>query len=396
MSFTFLKHFRHFNFIQISSREVNVLNKLCMHCTAVHRQRDDGTGPGNLVGPPQTLKSISKEDMISKAIKHYLERKQKSDEIMERHKAEYDLGRRHLANMMSVDEDELTPEKIREAISYLLPSGLHNRKARPLMEHPSFYIPYVKGQEFDMQGRPTHFLYYTLKPRYFELMHTMAWKLEKLKKMVSGSDRRSLEKEPDLGKEWLSEQEFLNMFPGEKVNEHEYKRFVVLAQRLLDHPLSQGEKQFLDKYRRAIVAFSAISDVEEPKLDEHGREYVIAKGRRKTAKAIVKLISKGHGNININGQDITYFEQIIHRQAILAPLQLCGVLDKFDIEARVLSKGPTADAGAIRLAISRGLLSFIPVDMREQLRIAGYLTSDPRMRERKKPGQEKARKKFTW
>ncbi|CAK9803788.1 28S ribosomal protein S9, mitochondrial [Anthophora quadrimaculata] len=70
--------------------------------------------------------------------------------------------------------------------------------------------------------------------------------------------------------------------------------------------------------------------------------------------------------------------------------------DKVDIEATVFGGGPTGQAGAIRCGIAQGLRSFVNDEMIEKMRIAGLLTNDWRRRERKKPGQEGSRRKFTW
>ncbi|KOX73971.1 28S ribosomal protein S9, mitochondrial [Melipona quadrifasciata] len=70
--------------------------------------------------------------------------------------------------------------------------------------------------------------------------------------------------------------------------------------------------------------------------------------------------------------------------------------DKVDIEAEVFGGGPTGQAGTIRWGIAQGLRSFVDQKMTEKMRIAGLLTRDWRKRERKKWGQEGARRKFTW
>jgi small subunit ribosomal protein S9 len=89
----------------------------------------------------------------------------------------------------------------------------------------------------------------------------------------------------------------------------------------------------------------------------------------------------------------------------MAPLQFTGLLFKVDLEAKVwstLPKGPvfdhsvSAEAGAIRHGLSLALRSFVDSEMVEEMRLAGLLTKDRRIRERKKYGQWKARKKFTW
>ncbi|KAG8298513.1 37S ribosomal protein S9, mitochondrial [Homalodisca vitripennis] len=81
---------------------------------------------------------------------------------------------------------------------------------------------------------------------------------------------------------------------------------------------------------------------------------------------------------------------------LLFPLHFSGKLNTVDVEASVYGGGVTGQSGAIRFGISMALRSFVPPTMVEQMRIAGLLTQDRRRRERKKPGQEKARRKFTW
>ncbi|KAI4470418.1 ribosomal protein s9 [Holotrichia oblita] len=72
------------------------------------------------------------------------------------------------------------------------------------------------------------------------------------------------------------------------------------------------------------------------------------------------------------------------------------MINQVDIEAFVEGGGPSGQAGAIRWGIATGLRSFVDIDMIEKMRLAGLLTRDYRRRERKKPGQAGARKKFTW
>ncbi|KAL4233443.1 37S ribosomal protein S9 [Mactra antiquata] len=400
MSFAVQNYFRHLKLANCSRNEVRIISKFFLHCSARQRQNEGGEKKPtvNFVGPPDTPKSIAKQDLISRAMLTYLERKQKVDEFKQINADEFDLGRRHLANIMGIEEDEMTSEKIREALSYLMPSSLSNRKARPLLEPPEYYFPQNVGNQFDVTGRPYHFLYYTYKANYYGLMHDLALKLETLKRLNFGLSHTNQEQgRTKVGVEWISFNKFVELFPEEKVTEHDYRRFLVLVERIDDHPLGQKYQDFLDQYRITLKPKSESFKLIQPLIDEDGREYVKNSGKRKTSEATVKLFNHGHGNININGKDITYFKDIMHRQAILAPLQLCGVVDKFDIEANVMvSAGPSADAGAIRIAVAKSLACFVPDDMKEHLRIAGYLTVDPRRRERKKAGQEGARMKFPW
>lgn len=78
------------------------------------------------------------------------------------------------------------------------------------------------------------------------------------------------------------------------------------------------------------------------------------------------------------------------------PLQFTNLLGKVDIVATVEGAGVSAQAGAIRHGLSLALRSFVDTEMLERMRLAGLLTKDRRVKERKKPGQEGARRKFTW
>ena len=116
-------------------------------------------------------------------------------------------------------------------------------------------------------------------------------------------------------------------------------------------------------------------------------------GRRKTSTARVRLIP-GTGKIVINNRDFSvYFGRKILKMIIEQPLVLTETLGKYDVVARVRGGGYSGQAGAIRHGISRALLQVNP-DFRPILKKAGFLTRDPRMKERKKYGQRGARARF--
>ncbi len=101
----------------------------------------------------------------------------------------------------------------------------------------------------------------------------------------------------------------------------------------------------------------------------------------------------GNGNVKINGRDIDdYFGLETLKLIVRQPLVLTGTGDKFDIECRVSGGGVTGQAGAIRHGISRALLQYNSDELRPQLKKAGFLTRDPRMKERKKYGLKAARR----
>ena len=114
-------------------------------------------------------------------------------------------------------------------------------------------------------------------------------------------------------------------------------------------------------------------------------------GRRKSSVARVYLIP-GNGKIIINKRSIDdYFGLDTLKLIVRQPLELTGMLDKFDVKVNVYGGGTTGQAGAIRHGISRALLE-ADSDFRSTLKKAGFLTRDPRMKERKKYGLKAARR----
>ena len=115
-------------------------------------------------------------------------------------------------------------------------------------------------------------------------------------------------------------------------------------------------------------------------------------GRRKTAVARVRLLPGGNGTIVINNKSIDdYCSNEIDKQVIRQPLTLTETTANFDIMVNVRGGGYTGQAGAIRHGIARALL-LADANLRPALKSAGYLTRDPRMKERKKYGLKKARR----
>lgn len=116
-------------------------------------------------------------------------------------------------------------------------------------------------------------------------------------------------------------------------------------------------------------------------------------GRRKTSVARLFLQS-GKGNITVNSKDFkVYFPTEILQAIVQQPLATSNVEGSFDLKVNVDGGGPSGQAEAIRLAISRALCEIDP-ENRPALKKEGFLTRDPRMVERKKYGRRKARKKF--
>ena len=116
-------------------------------------------------------------------------------------------------------------------------------------------------------------------------------------------------------------------------------------------------------------------------------------GRRKTSVARV-ILRSGNGKILVNGKEFEKaFPLLVSREDITKPFDVTETSGKYDVYVNVKGGGSTGQAQAIRLGIARALIDTNP-DFRPSLKIEGFLTRDPRMVQRKKYGQPKARKRF--
>lgn len=122
-------------------------------------------------------------------------------------------------------------------------------------------------------------------------------------------------------------------------------------------------------------------------------EIINALGRRKTSVARIYM-SAGTGNFVVNGKDMkVYFPTLMLQNDINRPFELTSTVGQFDIKANIDGGGVSGQADALKLAISRALVKH-NAELKPSLKVESMLTRDPRMVERKKPGQKKARKRF--
>ncbi len=120
-----------------------------------------------------------------------------------------------------------------------------------------------------------------------------------------------------------------------------------------------------------------------------------AVGRRKESVARV-IVIPGKGDLLVNNRPYEkYFLRETDKIIVKQPLTATNNMNKYDIVANITGGGPTGQAGALRLGIARALISIEP-ELKDLLRKQGYLTRDPRAKERKKYGQKGARKRFQW
>jgi small subunit ribosomal protein S9 len=141
----------------------------------------------------------------------------------------------------------------------------------------------------------------------------------------------------------------------------------------------------------AVPAPQEMAVKREPKRDAQGRSY--ATGRRKNAIARV-WIKPGKGTIEVNGKSVTqYFARPVLRMLITQPFLIADRYNQFDVYCTVNGGGLSGQAGALRHGISRALTYYEP-DLRGILKLAGFLTRDSRVVERKKYGKAKARRSY--
>lgn len=345
----------------------------------------------------------------------------------------YFAGRRRLAKMMGRDPETFTDKDVAESLRYLLPSALSAKDARPFLKHPSLIFPKRAESAFSSDGRPLESAFYTGSTGYQNLVYeifrhqAIVEGTDALPPLQAASPTESSEdgsgalkpegEESDQRKDetddqtedtvgfrseegsgqsnarplvWLKKDVLSNLLHEELSDTH-YEDLIKRLVKLAEHPQSNQIKDFLDQYRRPVFVYRTHAKI--PQLNSS--EEAIALGRRKTSTARV-VVKKGHGFVTVNGLPVVeYFPRIEDRHQVLYPFMKLDLLGAYDVTAKVWGGGTTGQAGAIRLGISKALLAF-PGDHGDKLEADGLLVRDPRMVERKKPGQKKARKKFTW
>ncbi|KAI4374824.1 hypothetical protein MLD38_012772 [Melastoma candidum] len=155
-----------------------------------------------------------------------------------------------------------------------------------------------------------------------------------------------------------------------------------------DRSLKKSTRAEIERQKQEEVAKSRVRQV-----DDKGRAY--GTGRRKCSIARV-WIQPGDGKFMINDKEFdVYFPMLDHRATLLRPFTETKTLGLWDVDCTVKGGGVSGQVGAIRLGVSRALQNWEP-GLRPALRSEGFLTRDPRVVERKKPGKAKARKSFQW
>lgn len=347
---------------------------------------------------------------LSSAMKQYTERKRAHDIFIAKERSEFELGKKHLANMMGMDYDAMSQEDVDKAIDYLFPSGLFHQDARPKMKPPEEIFPKQKDAEFDEDGRPFHPFFYSLYPNFVQTMYDVVDQLENSTFFADRMMKQNKSPDPTLiisdgtlsTTRWMNKEELQKLF-FEQINDGQVQELVTVLGRLVENPYSYKYRDTIFKFRTPIATIKAIEDQQEHQFDKNGRAYVEYTGLCKSSVAKVRVTKPGSGIVKIrhidypeHECDIRYFFSLKDRNQLLYPLQFTKLLGLVDIDCIVDSGGSSGQAGAIRYALSKGLRCFVDEESATEMKVAGLLTQEVRVHERKKPGQKGARAKYTW
>lgn len=374
-------------------------------------------------------------------ILRHLRKSEKYESFLKSEEEKFEHGRQHLASMMDEKSENFDQQKIDDAVKYLFPSGLMRPNARPMMKPPAEVYPKKKIMQCGLDGRPFHHLYYTNSPNYYQLMHDAAMLYEDLKyhESLTIYKTKSLDV-PESNKktvvikasQWISAEE-LSTRLLEKVSAAQHEALTALLTRLAEHPFSQRADAFLLALRIPLCADAAARPLPAVQTcPETGRRFVDSFGQKKRAFAELRLWLHGDAetgtDARVNGAPLLdEFPALGDRQQVLFPLLFAGLLGRVSFEARThlqatspdmrpahvgrqltadgrapLWKNPrerpcqSARSGALRLALARAVACTVSPAQREQLRAAGLLTLDMRLRERTYPGHDGARDVWTW
>ena len=191
---------------------------------------------------------------INPAMKYYMEKRRKHDEFMAEQRAEFEIGKAHLANMMGMEADLMTQADIDLAIEYLFPTGLSEAKARPIMKPPEVVFPKQKDAEFDFDGRPFHPFFFTRRPLFYQSMYEVAEHINNVSHFadlmrnlkVPPNPEQILDSTALAATRWMNLEE-LTAFFIEGIREKDVEDLVKGLERLLESPFAYKAKDFIFK-----------------------------------------------------------------------------------------------------------------------------------------------------
>ncbi|KAI1723026.1 ribosomal protein S9 containing protein [Ditylenchus destructor] len=286
---------------------------------------------------------------ISQALRIYIDQKREQDKMVAEERAQFELGKRYLANMMGWDpKAEIQQEDIDKAIRYLFPASLTDSKAEPIMKPPEEWLPNFRAIEVDEEGRPKDTYFYTLRPKLYRLLTDIAAETQHAIELCKGKTLKSItEKEERFNKQqipkWVTAEEISNII-GEKINEPMY----VNVKAALDYrdsiPTPSGETSIMEKFRAAggglrlkkiFGHFRPVILYGKTKTGERYK-YTEVKVRVKRCYMLVKVKYPGTGKIIVNGISYDEYRSLLSREVLLSPMLITDLFGKIDIVSKVI------------------------------------------------------------
>uniref|UniRef100_A0A915B0L2 Ribosomal protein S9 n=1 Tax=Parascaris univalens TaxID=6257 RepID=A0A915B0L2_PARUN len=354
----------------------------------------DDSGPSGL-----NVKSIGR------ALEAYLNEARNHSKMIAKERVQYELGKRHLANIMGIDPNNITQQDIDKSIEYLFPSGLSDPLALPVMKPPEEIMPRFRRLTFDDEGRPTSSLFYTIKSNFYKLLSDIGIKTARLMQyhhelILKNVDSKAERELVLSGSAWISK-EALNKKLDEAITDEMYAQLIIAFDYLCSLPFASMEREFIFEYREEIASGTGnrlfgpqIPEVEL--LPESNRRTARSRTTVKRTIARVTVSDAGTGKYTINGHGIDEFRSLQAREILLAPLLVSDLLGLLDVDAEVEGPGGLSVVPrVVRHGTALGIAALYP-ERAEKLRLSGLLTRDPRRRERNKVNQPGARAKWIW
>uniref|UniRef100_A0AC34FC05 Ribosomal protein S9 n=1 Tax=Panagrolaimus sp. ES5 TaxID=591445 RepID=A0AC34FC05_9BILA len=349
----------------------------------------------------------SKLKSVGSAIDSYLKNVRNYEKMMTKERGEFELGKRYLANIMGLDPMNITQQDIDAAIEYLFPSGLSDKKARPVMKPPEEILPKFNKFEFDKDGKPKDTLFFTLKPKFYGLLSEIGKKTQHLLRhhdnlLNRGSLPENTEPLSLEGTVWKNQADISRIL-GDKLSDEMYAQLIIALDYLQSLPLASLEKDFIETFRVPVMS-SRRQDllfgpqIPEVQIDaEHNRRFATITTKAKSVQVEVTVKDNGSGKYTVDGHHYDVFRSLMARENLIAPLIVTEMFGRVDIEAKVLNDqyGLSIVPRAVRHGVSLGIAALFP-DTKEKLRDMDMLTMEPRVKERSKVNQPGARAKWIW
>uniref|UniRef100_F1L5E8 40S ribosomal protein S9 n=1 Tax=Ascaris suum TaxID=6253 RepID=F1L5E8_ASCSU len=342
---------------------------------------------------------------IGRALEAYLNEARNHSKMIAKERVQYELGKRHLANIMGIDPNNITQQDIDKSIEYLFPSGLSDPLALPVMKPPEEIMPRFRRFTFDDEGRPASSLFYTIKSNFYKLLSDIGIKTARLMQyhhemILKNVDSKAGQELILSGSAWISK-EALNKKLNEAITDEMYAQLIIAFDYLCSLPFASMERDFIFEYREEIASGTGnrlfgpqIPEVEL--LPESNRRIARSRTIVKRTIARVTVSDAGTGRYTINGHGIDEFRSLQAREILLAPLLVSDLLGLVDVDAEVEGPGGLSVVPrVVRHGTALGIAALYP-EHTEKLRLSGLLTRDPRRRERNKVNQPGARAKWIW